>query len=226
MAELGWNFNSKYANLFAQVCNIGPSWSSWFFFFLLLLFCFHNENMGRIGLRVICRQRKHAHLRSLIMTFAVLLRGLGRFTPLFARETTLVPSCLLICTRITFRKGSTLKGKPLLPRGANAFFFFRVEPFSEGSQNNKLTESVSIPFKELETIKSFNISTYIKKLHQTARMWWRTWVYNAFSIAPSVLLAHLSWKLKVSFCDHSPSVVVVVVVRMSVRPQSLNNISS
>ena len=30
-------------------------------------------------------------------------------------------------------------------------------------------------------------------------------------------LAHLSWKLKVSFCDHSPS-VVVVVVRMSVRP--------
>ena len=31
-------------------------------------------------------------------------------------------------------------------------------------------------------------------------------------------LAHLSWKLKVSFCDHSPSVVVVIVVRMSVRP--------
>ena len=34
-----------------------------------------------------------------------------------------------------------------------------------------------------------------------------------------VFLAHLSWKLKVSYCDHSPSVVVVVVVvRMSVRP--------
>ena len=30
-------------------------------------------------------------------------------------------------------------------------------------------------------------------------------------------LAHLSRRLKVSFCDHSPSVVVVVVVRLSVR---------
>ena len=39
------------------------------------------------------------------------------------------------------------------------------------------------------------------------------------------LLAHLSRRLMVSFCDHSPS-VVVVVVRMSVCPQSLNNISS
>ena len=37
-------------------------------------------------------------------------------------------------------------------------------------------------------------------------------------------LAHLSRRLKVSFCDHSPS--VVVVVRPSVRSQSLNNISS
>ena len=35
-------------------------------------------------------------------------------------------------------------------------------------------------------------------------------------------LAHLSWKLKVSFCDHSPSVVVGVgVVRMSVRPSTI-----
>ena len=44
------------------------------------------------------------------------------------------------------------------------------------------------------------------------------------------LLAHLSRRLMVSYCDHSPSVVgvvvVVVVVRMSVCPQSLNNISS
>ena len=38
---------------------------------------------------------------------------------------------------------------------------------------------------------------------------------------PSVwFLAHLSRRLKVSYCDHSPSVVVVV------HPQSLNNISS
>ena len=46
-----------------------------------------------------------------------------------------------------------------------------------------------------------------------------------------VLLAHLSRRLMVSYCDHSPSVVgggvvVIVVVRMSVCPQSLNNISS
>ena len=35
---------------------------------------------------------------------------------------------------------------------------------------------------------------------------------------PDLFLAHLSWKLKVSFCDHSPS---VVVVRMSVRPSTI-----
>ena len=32
-SKLGWNFNSKYAKLFAQVSDIGPSWSSCFFFF-------------------------------------------------------------------------------------------------------------------------------------------------------------------------------------------------
>ena len=45
-----------------------------------------------------------------------------------------------------------------------------------------------------------------------------------------LFLAHLSRRLKVRYCDHSPSVVVVVVVRLSVRPsvrsQSLINISS
>ena len=41
-----------------------------------------------------------------------------------------------------------------------------------------------------------------------------------------MFLAHLSRSLKVSYCDQSPSVVVVVVIRLSVRPQSLNNISS
>ena len=30
-----WNINSKYANLFAQVSNIGPSWSSCFVFFFV-----------------------------------------------------------------------------------------------------------------------------------------------------------------------------------------------
>ena len=36
----------------------------------------------------------------------------------------------------------------------------------------------------------------------------------------SCFLAHLSWRLKVRYCDHSPSVVVVVrlSVRLSVRP--------
>ena len=33
-----------------------------------------------------------------------------------------------------------------------------------------------------------------------------------------LFLAHLSRRLKVRYCDHSPSVVVVVVVRLSVRP--------
>ena len=36
-----------------------------------------------------------------------------------------------------------------------------------------------------------------------------------------LFLAHLSWKLKMSFCDHSPSVVVVVVIRMSVHPSTI-----
>ena len=30
-SELGWNFNSKCAKLFAQVSNIGPSWSSCYY---------------------------------------------------------------------------------------------------------------------------------------------------------------------------------------------------
>ena len=44
----------------------------------------------------------------------------------------------------------------------------------------------------------------------------------------SSFLAHLSRRLKVRYCDHSPSVVIVVrpSVRPSVRSQSLNNISS
>ena len=36
-----------------------------------------------------------------------------------------------------------------------------------------------------------------------------------------LFLAHLSWRLKVILCDHSTSVVVVVVVRMSVRPSTI-----
>ena len=51
---------------------------------------------------------------------------------------------------------------------------------------------------------------------------------GAMTPSAEFLLAHLSRRLKVRYCDHSPSVVVVVVVvvRLSVRSQSLNNISS
>ena len=54
---------------------------------------------------------------------------------------------------------------------------------------------------------------------------------SGLTIAPCqaiFFLAHLSRRLKVRYCDHSPSVVVVVrlSVRPSVRSQSLNNISS
>ena len=39
-------------------------------------------------------------------------------------------SCLLSCTPAPSEMGSTLKGKSLLPRGANSF------SFSEGNQNS------------------------------------------------------------------------------------------
>ena len=32
-SELGWNFNNKYANLFAQASDIRPSWSSCLLFY-------------------------------------------------------------------------------------------------------------------------------------------------------------------------------------------------
>ena len=43
-SELGWNFNSKYAKLFAQVSHIGPSWSS-------CLFCIFTDKNNRVGLQ-------------------------------------------------------------------------------------------------------------------------------------------------------------------------------
>ena len=53
-------------------------------------------------------------------------------------------------------------------------------------------------------------------------------IINSYaSIFYFLFLAHLSRRLKVRYCDHSPSVVVVrLSVRPSVRSQSLNNISS
>ena len=54
---------------------------------------------------------------------------------------------------------------------------------------------------------------------------WQIQFFFFYKMLLIMLLAHLSRRLKVSYCDHSPS-VVVVVVRLSVRSQSLNNISS
>ena len=55
----------------------------------------------------------------------------------------------------TLEKGSTLKGKNLLPFGSK-FFHFRVDPFLEGIQNNfdrvASPESVSIPLEIFSTI--------------------------------------------------------------------------
>ena len=45
----------------------------------------------------------------------------GEFSAIFIRETNFVVSCLLLCIRSGFWKGSTLKGKNLLPLGANSF---------------------------------------------------------------------------------------------------------
>ena len=49
------------------------------------------------------------------------------------RETTSVTCYLLSCAPSPSEKGSTLKGKNLLPFGSK-FFPFRVDPFSEGRQ--------------------------------------------------------------------------------------------
>ena len=45
-------------------------------------------------------------------------------------------------------------------------------------------------------------------------------ILKLFFITFFAFLAHLSWKLKVRFCDHSPS-VVVIVIHMSVRPSTI-----
>ena len=59
---------------------------------------------------------------------------LVHFLPCFTRETTLVTSCFaFLHTKSPSEKGSTLKGKNLLPKGANSFHF-RVDPFSEGDK--------------------------------------------------------------------------------------------
>ena len=72
---------------------------------------------------------------------------------------------------------------------------------------------------------SYNRLFMVAFIQQTCRNpfgMYSTHPFTSFLWSPS-FLAHLSRRLKVSHCDHSLS--VVVVVRMSVRPQYLNNIS-
>ena len=45
-SELGWNFNSKYANLFGQVSDIGPSWSSCSYFISLYYWSCSKPGVG------------------------------------------------------------------------------------------------------------------------------------------------------------------------------------
>ena len=71
--------------------------------------------------------------------------------------------------------------------------------------------SVSAPTIRLPATPPTVLGQSFSNFTGAFRMVWR---YATF------FLPHLSWKLKVSFCDHSPS-VVVVVVRMSVRPSTI-----
>ena len=57
------------------------------------------------------------------------------FLSFCTRETTLVTSCMLFCTPNPFWKRVCSKRKEFAPKGSK-FFPFRVDPFSEGSQNN------------------------------------------------------------------------------------------
>ena len=93
------------------------------------------------------------------------------------------------------------------------FFFLLVETLSPDSWKGFLQQTVQGSFYPA------NLQEPIWNVLYTPGKRWTPFLWS-----PS-FLAHLSRRLKVSHCDHSLSVVVVVVVRMSVRPQYLNNIS-
>ena len=58
-----------------------------------------------------------------------------QFTPFFTKKTIFLTSCLLSFHQVSSEKGSTLKGKNLVPPGSK-FFPFRIDPFSEGNKND------------------------------------------------------------------------------------------
>ena len=67
-------------------------------------------------------------------------------------------SCLLSCASNSFEKGSSLKGKNLLPMGANSFLFEKT-PIQKGHKNNFYIvislESVSIPLVHILSFYQF-----------------------------------------------------------------------
>ena len=71
------------------------------------------------------------------------------------REITFVTSYLHSYTSVPFWKGVCSKSKEFAPLGSK-FFPIRVDPFSEGSQNNFVRvispESVSIPLNVTSTV--------------------------------------------------------------------------
>ena len=88
--------------------------------------------------------------------FLVSIRGLdsfGRFSLIFYKGENFCDFLFVFCSvssQVPFLKGSTLKGKNLLPLGSK-FFPFRVDLFSEGSKNYfgrvVSLESVSAPLE-------------------------------------------------------------------------------
>ena len=73
------------------------------------------------------------------------------------------------------------------------------------------------------SISELMLPTLIEGQEKNSFYFWpisktRDWL-KFYRLSDATFLAHLSWKLKVSFCDHSLS--VVVFVRMSVRPSTI-----
>ena len=84
----------------------------------------------------------HFHLRGLNI--------LGRFSVIYYKGNLFLRFPVSLSHQASSEKGSTLKGKNLLPTGSK-FFPSRVEPFSEGNKNNFVKvvsfERVLVSFK-------------------------------------------------------------------------------
>ena len=106
------------------------------------------------------RPNQTVRMHRLIWVFAVFIWHKGPLRSLhiiinpkrdwITRNTTFVTYCLLSCTPNPSKKGSTLKGKHLLPSGSKCFPF-RVDPFLGGIKKHfdsvTALESVTIPLK-------------------------------------------------------------------------------